>query len=216
MHGYKKTDKSQDNMAVIDSIEPSRSRDINVSDFLDANFGDSKSAEQSYINKKEQETTQNSVSNDYSSSYNNINSNVADSVSQEQENKSLADFTPTNQASEEPTNNFNEPTKDYNGVDINKEIDKSVNEAKTDQIEDIDLTKFELPKTLQIHTDNSRRSRGLKHSENQQSVFNMQSDIKEEDRKKFHVFPRYVCPTIDLLTIVSTEVLTFSTILLVV
>ena len=176
-----------------------------MNDFLDANFGDSKSAEQSFINKKEQETTQSAVSNDYSSSYNNINSNEVDSVGQEQENKSLADFTPTNQESEETLKNFNEPTKDYNSVDINKEIDKSVNEAKTDQIEDIDLTKFELPKTLQIHSDNTQRSRRLKHSENQQSVFNMQSDIKEEDSKKFHIFPRYVCPTIDLLTKVSTD-----------
>lgn len=205
LHGYKKPDKPKDNVAVIDNNTPSRSRDINVSDFLDANFGDSKSAEQSFINKKEQETTQNSVSNDYSSSYNNINSNVTDSISQEQENKSLANFTPTKQENEEPTKDFNEPKNDFSSVDINKEIDKSVNEAKTDQIEDIDLTKFELPKTLQIHSDNSRRGRGLKHSENQQSVFNMQSDIKEEDSKKFHVFPRYVCPTIDLLTKVSTD-----------
>lgn len=196
LHGYKKMDNSQENSNEVSS-NTSTSRNIDVNDFLDANFGDSKAAKQLFLNKKEQESSQEAISNDDSNDYNNVNADIS-STDQTESNNTFKDYSSSSQEDEKPS-------QENSSLDINKEIDKSVNEASTEQIEDIDLTKFELPKTLQIHSDNPRRNRGLKHSDNQQSLFNSQNEEKTEEKEKFHIFPRYVCPTIDLLTKVSTD-----------
>ena len=199
-HVHPNSTTSQTNTLASDNNPTQKQGISSVSDFLDVNFGDSRSAEQSYKNKQEQASSQNTVSNDYSDNYNNVNLDATTFATNEQNNDTLSDFSSTSQENIEPVNNFT-------NEDIANEIDKVVEKAETtkDQVEDIDLTNFTLPKTLQIH-GNNLRGRGLRHSENQQDMFNTQGDNKKEDEKKFHIFPRYVCPTIDLLTQVSTDV----------
>lgn len=199
-HVYPNSTTSQTSTLASDNNPTQKQGISSVSDFLDVNFGDSRSAEQSYKNKQEQASSQNTVSNDYSDNYNNVNLDATTFATNEQNNDTLSGFSSTSQENIEPVNNFT-------NEDIANEIDKVVEKAETtkDQVEDIDLTNFTLPKTLQIHGNNPR-GRGLRHSENQQDMFNTQGDNKKEDEKKFHIFPRYVCPTIDLLTQVSTDV----------
>ena len=121
---------------------------------------------------------------------------VASNLEQTQ-SKDLSD----NSSNTNLTNSKNQT--DYN-VDLNKEIEQSVGNMKTNTVsEDIDLKNFKLPKSLEI---SSSSRRGLRRNENQTDLFGAKQPSKQEDDKsKPHIFKKYVYPKIDLLNNVAGD-----------
>lgn len=164
-----------------------------INDFLDANFGDSKSAEQSYLNKKNQAeysaptsdyntTTPTSEEKTFVENYDNTQFDINNTESIEQPSPSVPDA-PVEQVKTQQENSTN-----------------AVDNLNTSS-DTIDLNTFTLPEKLRLPKDSTRR-KGIKINENQNSLF----DVKSEDEvKKPHVFKRYVPPTVDLLTNVTND-----------
>lgn len=180
-----------------ESAKPANS----MNDFLDANFGDYRTAEQTFANKK---ASQESFSNnDYSNDYNTISSN--DGTSNEPFISQNEDITPeeTFKSVQEETQNQAEISQEPTNLFENK-IEQSVDQLKTSSEDKIDLKNFELPDSLKLPKDSSRR-RGLKLSEHQNSLFDIKQDEQANEIKKPHFFKRYVPPTIDLLSSVTVD-----------
>ncbi len=178
--------------------------DASMADFLDANFGDYRTAEQTFANKKLAQESYSS--NDYSSDYNTVSSNQETpsepfiSPVDETENDSFEKpFETIKDDSLKNTDNVQETTNSFEN-----KIEQSVDQLKTNTEDKIDLKNFELPDSLKLPKDSSRR-RGLKLNENQNSLFDVKQDEQAKEVKKPHFFKRYVPPTVDLLSSVAVD-----------
>lgn len=178
------------------SNTPSKPNTSTINDFLDANFGDSKSAEQSYLNKKNQ------AENITQSDYNTISPNENEKTFVENYDNVEFDSAST-ESFEQPSITKEAPVEQDTPLELENnslENNSAVDDLKT-STDTIDLKTFTLPDKLRLPKESTRR-RGLKINENQNSLFDVKS---ENEVKKPHVFKRYVPPTVDLLTNVTNN-----------
>ncbi len=185
------------NSSIVNTKKPNN--DSTINDFLDANFGDYRTAEQTFSNKKSAPSY--SSTQDYSNDYSTVNSN--DEPVKADDKTFSNSFETIEQTSSE--NTPVEDTKSEKTVEnVEAKIDNSVDQLKTNLDDTIDLKNFELPEKLKLPKDTSRR-RGLKLSENQNSLFDVQPQTDDKETKKPHFFKHYVPPTVDLLSNVSVD-----------
>ncbi|MBQ0017006.1 MAG: hypothetical protein KBT30_00055 [Clostridiales bacterium] len=185
------------------NMNASENSKMSMNEYLSANFGNGLDS------TPKQETT------NYSNDYKTVSSN-------EQEKPKFEETLPTSELDknideiinqvkqevrQEPiAEEKNETIEQKFDVEVNKEIEQKIDETSTNSIEEIDLKNFELPQSLKLSSE-SRRSRGLKHSENQTSLFtgNQEEQQEEKKEKPVHRYKRYVYPTCDLLSNVSSD-----------
>ncbi len=209
--------------------------DVTMEDFINANFGDSKEAEQSFINKKYEESqainnqyTQNTQSNDFSSDYqtsynnqnslnsnqSNLNNNLHDDLqtgetpSQNASNEQdLFDMATSTKSSDAQINSFNsvEDARKLDKIEPEQDVTKSI-EEKIDEVK---------PAKNEIDLSTFELPPSLKSSSSSRRrgfKFNEnQTDMFgvnsaiNEEKPKPHIFKKYVNPTIDLLSQVSVD-----------
>ena len=161
-------------------------KELSVSDFLNANFG----------TIKQDTPVNNNNDNVYSNDYNTVSA-----AERTFETTSLNEETNKLEESSERSTLFDNVTETASNDTVNS---NDVNQTELENtIEEIDLKNFELPASLKLATE-TRRSRAVKHNENQTSLFDVNLEpVKVEKPVRKHT--RYVPPTIDLLTNVSTD-----------
>ena len=161
-------------------------KELSVNDFLNANFGET----------QQPKTTRYDNDNIYSNDYNTVSTQETSYQSPLKQETSLFD------------DNLTQDTLFEQPSTTQEQIVEETHQVTENKIEEIDLKNFELPASLKMSTE-SRRSRTVKHNENQTSLFDEQPETVKVE-KPVHKYSRYVPPTIDLLTNVSSDTSTYN------